>query len=543
MEPGNLLALLAAHVPLEELAARLRDGDTARLLAGPVPSAARPALGAFLTRAARGPAIFVTSTLEAAARLREDLLVFLGDDVAVHLFPAADALWYEHMSVGDDVIGARLRALQALHAASLGTEAPATGPIIVAPVKALMQPALTPADLSEASRVLTVGQSIDVQALVHHFSEIGYRHVAVVEATGEWSSRGGIIDIWPPTDERPLRIDLFGDEIDSLRRFEPLSQRSEHRERQVTILPPHEIPFWRHTAAVEALCGLDLETLRPEVQREWHTMIERLENGERFEGRAFFAPLFAPETGQRSLLEHLPPGSLLLLSEARQVRDAAQELERQAEEIRASQIATGELPRRFPRPYLSWDELTGQASRLRIVDLSSQPIEDHDTADRANGKPAEASGLLSGLSLQPCPLSPSLFGAAERYGGQMKRVLDAIETRLKAGERVVVVSPQSRRIAELCEERGLQASLETSLAEDGAELPPLTVLHSSLSEGWTSADLRLTVLSDSEIFGFQPRQPIVTKRKRQQREIDRQAFLQTLKPGDYVVHIEHGIAV
>ncbi len=543
MEPGDVLSLLGAHTPLAELGAALRASETGKLLVTPVPGAARSTLAALTARTIGCPVVLVTSTLDSAARLREDLLVLLGDEAPVHLFPAADALWYEHMSVGDDVIGARLRVLHVVEraladAGNIGDGA-SIPPLVVTPIKALMQPTLAPEDLDEASRTLTLGQTIDVRGLHQHLAEIGYRTVAAVEATGEWSSRGGIIDVWPPTDDRPLRIELFGDEVDSLRRFDPLSQRSERRERSATILPPHEIPFWRAPTAIERLRALDLGSLRGEVQREWELAAVRIEHHERWEGRAFFAPLFAPaDAGPRTLLDHLPLGSLLLFAEARDVRATAAELERQAEETRAGQITTGEMPPSFPRPYLSWTELTESAARLRIMDLSAQPVSSGEAAGPAD----EAAARASGLALRPYLLSPTLFGTPNRFGGQLKLVLDEVAERIEGGERVIIFSPQSARIAELCEERGLDTSAGDGDSADG-EIPPLAIFHSSLSEGWTSADLGLAVLSDSEIFGFQARRPVVTKRKRQQREIDRQAFLQTLKPGDHVVHIEHGIAI
>jgi transcription-repair coupling factor (superfamily II helicase) len=117
MDLARLLALLKQHPPLERLITRLMQAQSPRMIVAPVPSAARPAVAALLTGELHRPALLLTGTLDAAARLREDLQVLLGDDAPIFLYPAADALWYEHMSVGDDVIGARLRVLQALHAA------------------------------------------------------------------------------------------------------------------------------------------------------------------------------------------------------------------------------------------------------------------------------------------------------------------------------------------------------------------------------------------------------------------------------------------
>jgi transcription-repair coupling factor (superfamily II helicase) len=179
-----------------------------------------------------------------------------------------------------------------------------------------------------------------------------------------------------------------------------------------------------------------------------------------------------------------------------------------------------------------------QADGLQVLDLSMQPLDEGEVVGSALGYT-----LDDQEPVEAYPLSPTLFAISDRYGGQMRRVLDAIEAHLERDERVIVVSPQSSRIAELCEERGLHPAIGDVEDDEQTEFPRLTLVHASLSEGWLSPDLRLAMLTDTEIFGFQPRVPVVTKRKRQQREIDRQSFLQTLKPGDHVVHIEHGIAI
>ncbi len=154
---------------------------------------------------------------------------------------------------------------------------------------------------------------------------------------------------------------------------------------------------------------------------------------------------------------------------------------------------------------------------MQLIDLSNQP--------------------LDGRSGAQFVIESSLFAPAERFGGQLRLAFDDIAGRLDDGSSVVVVSPQAGRIRELGGERGLP------LRDELNGRPGLAVIQGALGEGWQSRELGITLYTDSEIFGFQPRRPVVTRRKRQQREIDRQAFLQTLKPGDHVVHIEHGIAI
>ncbi|MBV9790923.1 MAG: transcription-repair coupling factor, partial [Chloroflexi bacterium] len=518
MDLIDILQRLETHAPLAALADTLRTQPAQDLRVAPLISAARPPIIAMLARQVRLPLLIVTARLEQAARLREDLCQWL-DDEQVLLFPAADALPYEHMSVGDEVIAERLRVLQTLRDWR-SVDPDALAPVIVAPIKALMQPTLKPAVLEAAIRSLTVDQQAEPRDLLEHWTNLGYTNVAAVEAPGEVSSRGGILDIYPHTESTPLRIEFFGDEISSIRRFDPLTQRSERgRARSVDVLPPHEVPFWQHDLAIQRLGELNTDDLRPEVRSEWELNIERLSRVERFEGRAFYAPLFF-ESPLPSVLQHLPPGAPIVFSEQREVVQLAGELHQQALETCASLVQQREIPPDFPRPYLLWDELRAQASGHALVDLTSQPA---DAPTRDNNSTT-------------FPIAETLFATAERFGGQISRAFDDIARRIEAGSRILIVSPQSGRMHEIGVERGL-------IVEDDDERAGLSVTHGTLGEGWESRDLRLALYTDNEIFGFQPRRPVVTRRKRQQREIDRQAFLQTLKPSDHVVHVEHGIAI
>ncbi len=529
MELPDILARLAAHPSLAQLVAIASSPGAPAARVAPLLGAARPAVIALLAQQVRAPLLMVTARLEQAARLREDVCQWL-DDEQVLLLPAADALPYEHMSQGAEVIAERLRVLQVLRRWRNGAAtADLPVPVIVAPIKALLQPTLPRSELEQAMRTLTVRDQVDPRTLLEHWTSIGFTSVAAVEAPGELSSRGGIVDIYPFAENQPLRIEFFGDEIDSIRTFDPLSQRSERKIRSVEIMPPHEIPFWHHAAALDRLRALDTGTLRPEVAAEWQLNVERLAQGERFEGRAFYAPFFF-DTPLPSIIGHLPPHSPMLISELREVMQVAFELHQQAQESYATQLHAHEIPPDFPRPYLLWDELRGQIAEQPLFDLSSQPADD----------PAPQ---LTGTTIG---MSPTLFAGAERFGGQLGRAFDDIARRIKSGNQVVIVSPQAGRMRELGVERGLvvgELDDQAEAAANGGRAGGLVVLQGTLGEGWDSRDLGLTLYTDSEIFGFQPRRPVVTRRKRQQREIDRQAFLQTLKPGDHVVHVEHGIAI
>src|SRR6185503_15622660 len=156
---------------------------------------------------------------------------------------------------------------------------------VVAPIKALLQPTLAPAEATAATVLLRRGEEHNPDELVRRWVAMGYRVAPTVEEPGELNRRGGIVDIFPTGDEQPLRIEFFGDEVDSLRRFDPITQRSEGQVREATVGPPHDIPFWRLEAALERLRALDVAEMRREAREEWDAAVERLAQGERFEGR------------------------------------------------------------------------------------------------------------------------------------------------------------------------------------------------------------------------------------------------------------------
>ncbi|GAC1353596.1 MAG: transcription-repair coupling factor [Herpetosiphon sp.] len=519
MDLPELVTPAAEHPLVAALRHRLTTRPAPILQVGPLLAAARPYAIAGILAEHASPLIVVTATPEQAAQVCDDLGQWLGESRRILIFPNADALPYEHMSVGDDVVGSRLQALQALHAG--------TNPVIVAPIKALLQPSLPPSDLARATQRLTIGEHADLQPLVARWDSLGYTRTPIVEAVGEWSLRGGIVDIWPPTDEYPVRIEFFGDEVESLRRFDPLTQRSEKRERSAEIGPPHDVPFWEWNRAAQLLNQIATDQLRPEVRTEWEGALERLAQGLRFEGRAFYTPLFFDPDQRCNLLNYLPDGSTVVFFEAREIQQAAHDMHQRAEETRSRLIADGEIPAGFPRPYLLWEDLHQQGS-VTYLDLSNQPL------NEATGEPILPSAL-------PFTLDPPLFSPAQRWAGQLERALEDVARRRQLGERVVIVSPQKRRIEEVWQT--ILARPAEGEDAPAADVGDVEVIHGTLGAGWTSPPLGITLLTDTELWGFAARRPIVTRRRRQERDIDRQAFLQQLKPNDYVVHIEHGIAV
>ena len=605
----NICSELTTLSQLAELAATLtgqRDAqraDVARLVrVAPLPGAARTPLVAALTTLLRdqrtladssqnslpSPILYVVAEAEQAARAYEDLCQWLGVDY-VWLYPATETFSYERISFEQMLLGRRLHVLQRLaacaDASSPGGADTVPGPVvIVAPLAALLQPSLTREEVTDASQTLRIDDHLPQETLLRRSLELGYRVTAMVEERGEMARRGGLVDIWPTADALPLRIEWFGDEIDSMRRFDPQSQRSEQRLDTVTIGPPHEVPFWKREQVVQQVADLNLRNLRPEVREEWEHSIERLEMGGRSESWIRFVPFFheigaAPSaaacSNQRSLIAHLPASSIIVFSELALLVQAANDWHEQASEQRKRLVELGELVDAVPRPYLLWDELWqtaeqglgivaerataddspkiaqplgAQASRLPQVGVwrcqtptsspkTSLPKSLGEKGHRnlpstnpyrfvglSNQKGEDA--LPSVLTWQSVELAAPEFTPADLFGSQLRRFIRDVQWRVSRGERVVVVSPQVARFQEMLQESQV----------DGVEW-----VHGSLEEGWHVPALRLTCYTDTEIFGWRHRRRGMRRRKERDTD-ERNAFLRGLKPGEYVVHIEHGIA-
>src|SRR3984893_12936441 len=216
----------------------------------------------------RRPVLVVTPTVAAAERLRHDVGAFLGDD-AVELFPALDTLPFERVRPELSTMGRRLRLLWRLRD-------PSTAPaVIVAPVRSLLQ-RLGPFEEAAVPLVVARGDRVDIQELVGWLVALGYRREYQVEHRGELAVRGGIVDVYPSTAELPVRIDLWGDEVDRLTECDPGDQRSVSDLEVVELFGCREVlptPDVRVRAA--ALVGTE-----PWGRAQW----ERLAEGQVFDG-------------------------------------------------------------------------------------------------------------------------------------------------------------------------------------------------------------------------------------------------------------------
>ena len=426
----QLLADLKAGVPLPGLA---------------LPRASRLPVSEALRGDLERPILLLTDRADHALMMFDEL-GFWSSDAPRYYFPEPNPLFYEQAAWGNVTRRDRLQVLTMLASFHMpGAPRPAFPPVIVAPVRAVMTRTLPRRDFLKASKHVKLGQVISPEALKRSWAEMGYQAADTVLEPGQFSHRGGILDVWPPAEAFPARMEFFGDEVDTLRSFDPATQRKLQNLDRLLITPAREILQGKVNL-------LDLAD---------HELEE------------FYLPL--AHSMPASLLDYLPAQSLILVDDLGTIQTIANEIEEQAVKLRADSIAEGLLPVDFPVPYLSWSEIQDQLSGKAWLELGRA------TAGES-------------VALAEC------FTPGPRYGGRIKPFLDYVLNGCNAGDRVVVVSRQMQRIRELWHE---QAQLYH--AESSPEFLEGTLSEGWILAG--SHGHKLHLLTDSEIFGWERPQP------------------------------------
>ncbi len=490
---GGLLALAREAQPFRALDAAL-DERRGIVLTEAAPGARGYAWGALVAHG-RSLSVIVPNE-DRARRWRAELAAWLGDE-RVLAFPERESMPYELSAPTAGHVHARLATLRRLRE----TPEPVA---VVASLRAVLQPTIRPSTLASGARVLRAGERIDWQAVAEWLFAVGYEPVTEVAEPGTFSRRGGILDVFPGADELPTRIELAGDEIDSLRRFDPVTQRSLDAVDAVTVLPAREVSPLEADRAAAHLAAHGWDDL-PETEElaPWRVLVDRLRAGGYVEGCESIAQLLGADA---SLLDHLPEGAALVLEETPELDLVHDALEDQAEERRDELAAHGLPVAALPPAYVA---------RSRLEEFVAQ----HGSARLAGaGEP-----LRLGW-----PSAPPYAGRLDVFLGEVSRDDD---------RRRVIASPQADRLAELLGDRGVPIASHDELRDEPAA-GSLTLLRAPLAEGFVAPDLGLAVFTDAEIFGFRkPRHP----ERRRRRKAFATALLD-LKPGDFVVHEDHGIA-
>ena len=513
-DEGSPDAATSVQVSLAPLPALLRaDGDLSSLLGAPsaLLAVAEPArayvIAALSAITQRRPLLVVTATGTEAERMANDLRAYLGE-TQVDIFPAWETLPFERVSPSVETMGRRLQAMWHLHS---GVSMPL---VLVAPVKALLQ-RLGPHVEETEPVVVRAGQTLDAEDLVATLVGLGYRREYQVEHRGEVAVRGSIVDVFPSTGEIPVRIDLWGDEVDRLSEFSVHDQRSTVDITEVELIGCREL---RPTAEVRIRAEA-LMTTEPWGRDQW----ERLAQGAVFDGMESWLPWLTE--GEHLLLDLLPSDALIVLVEPRRMRDRAADL---LDEERA---------------------LAGSLARTWGADLTSTYVADnggfpalHLPFDRLLAHTNAPVWTLTTAPEGPDTTVIPAMGWAINHGDPTALVRQ-LRSLIADGYRIVVAAEgegSADRLQTVLREEGLKVNVVPAGYEpdiDRRSAAGLQIVVQPIERGFILPSAKLAVLSESDVTG---RRRAHRKAKRS-RKREAQAFFDDLKTGDYVVHYMHGV--
>ena len=472
---------------------------------------ATPFALATLWQKARTPMLVVAPKPEDARRLYEQLALWSDEQDSILQFPETETLPFERLVADMDTTQQRIRTLSRM----LDSNAPP--PLVVASTTAVAQKTIARDTFESNSYALQANQRLDLEEALDLWRRMGYRIEPAVDAPGLVSRRGGILDIFPVGSSMPARIELWGDEIDSIRLFDPETQRSTSPVDSITVIPAQEmLPGLSDPEKVDRLmANIDLSNCSVSNRERISGELDSILAGREVEELSFYAGLF----NDGCLLDYFPQDGLLALYRPSDISEATWSNDERSHDLRQVKEGRGELPMGFPSSHLLWSEVEEHAKPYRRrIEVTPWGAEE-----------------LTHQNVFALP-----FSSAPAYHGKLDDFVEEAETLADEGHRVVAVTSVPKRLGEILGEYEVSAELPESL--DALPSPgSITVLQSQgagLSEGYAlSVDGRkLVVLGDNEIFG-------VAKHRRtaRRRSASRDAFLSELSPGDYVVHVEHGI--
>ncbi len=496
-------------------------GAPAATLAAATPAQAF-VLAGVVRLGSRRPVLVITPTGAIADQLAHDLSEFVaGDDASedgdpaptVEVLPAWETLPFERVSPDVATMGRRLRLLWRLGsrlrdgvsgAGEEGTQD--AGPaIVVAPIRAVLQ-RLGPWRNAGEPIVVRRGDRVSVDDLVERLVLRGYRREQIVENRGELAVRGGIVDVFPSTEDLPVRIDLFGDEVDRLTVFDVADQRSTGDLDAVELFGCREVlPDEATRTRAAALVGE-----APWGRHQW----EQLTDGELFDGMESWLPWLSPE--ESLVTDLLAEDSLVVLVEPRRMRDRAHELLEEETALADALASTWGLEDGVdaPRLHLPFDRLLARtdAGVLSLVPSAEGP----DVP------------LVESRGWEP------ILGDASKLALQISGLVESEYS-------VVLCSPTigaAQRMSEILAAEGVSVDvMEEGRGAGDLTTPGARLVVAALDRGFVLPNSRVAVLTESDVSGR--RRPHRQARARA-RPVD--GFFDDLATGNFVVHRQHGVA-
>lgn len=499
----ELLKSIGGLDEYQKLRQALLDGKTPLLAVG-LSAIHKAHFAAALQADLKRPVCVLTDDEAAAARLSADIAGFSEKTVAQ--IPSRDLVMVNVAGVSR---GYEQKRIAALFGAS-------DAPFVVLSAPAALQRTLPPALLRDAAVTLSVGATAPIEPLVQQFVRAGYERAIQVEGTGQFSLRGGILDVFPPAAEHPYRVEFWDDEIDSISTFDVGSQRRLETCDTLLCLPcmealPHLAPN-----GVDGLCRA-VDALRktrrkkhPELEQNLDRDVERLHETGALPGADKYLPLIYPDFA--CALDYLPENAVLLIEDTPRLRDACRDFANRVGEDVTALLERGELAPDLNDYALDFAGLCG----------ISRPVVRLDT-------------FLGNIpELPPKQIENFTANQMNAYGGNLDMAASDISAFQRENRAVVVVCGSELRCKNMLEAlagAGIKAKAGHNLPKPGQ----VVVTEGVLSAGFEYPDLGLVVMTEGQVLARRKK----TLPKKSNR--DRVKSYTDLTPGDLVVHEHHGI--
>ncbi|WP_231716418.1 transcription-repair coupling factor [Desulfosarcina alkanivorans] len=496
-------------------------GRTGPLVITGMAGSAGAHLAARIRSRLKRPVLVVTASTKAAEQRQMEIAFFSGETgpPVVH-FPSYNISPFKFMSYHNETAARRIRALYGMIDGHRGQTTVTTA-------AALRQRLIPKSVLAGFAELIIAEEEIEPDRLVAKLVAGGYTRSVVVEEPGDFCVRGGIIDIFSPLYDSPLRIELFGDYAETIRFFSPASQRSQDHVNEAIILPAREVTLEKDR--LDAIVGrfraraLDLELPRTTVR----DIVQRIKEQGVFPGIESLTPLIYDRMG--TLFDYLPDNTVIIAENPAELAQAAEKCSQQAQVNYHKARDDRHLCVEPADLFLTWEAIEGHLDRREAISLAPLAvavagIDDRPTTD---ADVTDNSDLVLAM------------GQARKTDQPAAPLIRWIGDRQEAGQAMVMVCETDRqvsRLAAILDPHGVSATTGTPFPQ---RLRPgrVWICRGSLSEGFIWPGDGLAVVTETEIFGPRAKRPRPAKKKVRTELL---AF-SDLKQGDLVVHDEHGI--
>ena len=475
------------------------------------------------------PVVVIVSSAKEGRRVCDELRFFLGSRAgAVQYFPPYNLLPYKFLTSDSETAANRIRVLYNLVNQSIP-------PVIVTTIDGLMKKTLPRASLCDYAELVLAGEELDRESLIEKLEAGGYERAAIVEEPGDYCVRGGILDIFSPLYPQPLRMELFGDLVESLRFYSPVSQRTVKPLQEAVILPAKEAILDR-----PGLAGL-IGRIREEASRlntpvtAIRKLIDRLKNGGGNSGSENLMALM--DAGLETLFDYTGAGTLYVVTDYEQVKATAETSENLIRKQFETVLEEGGFGVSPEKTYLDWGTVHSNLTRLKAlmfkaISMFQDGGELPAAFSRHHFQIQDNAELIASLR-NPQPLSTPLAP-----------LVNWLDTHLKRDHLTVIAcafTAQAERLKSMLLPYPVQVlTRETFPAGDALndlQKKPVYLCVGEVSSGFVWSGASLALITANEIFGTR-RKGTHAGRSLAQKQL---LSFEDLKIGDLVVHDEHGI--